>query len=147
MFIFFQTFKYLVMIKFRDQWIELGKDTPAWYYAPVASPYRYIETAAVWGQWLWLVLGILLLSKGQHSAYTFPVRPASDISIQERSLKVRKRLKEETFDGSDETLLQYLQNTCLPKTTAMKCGPGGNHDGVYLSAAGGVPAAEAEVRQ
>jgi len=157
--LFIQTFAYMVYIKYSDTWLSEGiyiADKPGWidqWFYNASSVYNYTSTATLWVLYFWIFIGTMLVSKGQHAAYTFPVRPISDVSIQAKGLKARTEMYKET-GGDKESLLTYLKD-CLPNAPSLNVGPHGyggackedkkSLDGIYLSVAGGIPAAEAEV--
>jgi len=91
-----------VYIKYSDTWLSEGiyiSDKPGWidqWFYNASSVYNYTSTATLWVLYFWIFIGTMLVSKGQHAAYTFPVRPISDVSIQAKGLKARTEMYEET---------------------------------------------------
>jgi len=76
-FYFAESLKYMVYIKFSDQWIEenwedIDADRSIF---DSASTYGYVQSCVWAGIYFPIFVMGIFISKGQHSAYTFPMRP------------------------------------------------------------------------
>ena len=166
---FIQTFAYLVYIKFNDRLIEEGRFKAdgvsfvgQWFYGS-ESVYNYTSTATLWCLYFWIFIGTLIVSKGQHSAYCYPVRPPSDVGVQAKNQKTRNELMGFTSkmdkDGVPGSCLNCYEDAyergeinknskavqidgktllqylqeCLPTANAANCGPNGNAHAVYAT--------------
>eukprot|EP00039_Didymoeca_costata_P019076 m.336139 g.336139 ORF g.336139 m.336139 type:complete len:482 (+) comp17768_c0_seq1:180-1625(+) len=137
---FFQTVKYMVMIKYTNEYVATEGKGQNWMGAGADDTYTFVETIVLWLTWIPVVIIALVASKAHHHAYTYPVRPWSNIM---KDMVDDKVYRHETA----VRLTKFLRETCkLPSTHQnIGSGPWGNKFDVFLAQAGGVPACEAEI--
>lgn len=137
---FFQTVKYMVMIKYTDHYVADTGTGQNWMSADPEDTYMFVQTIILWLTWLPVVATALIASKAHHHAYTYPIRPWSNIM---KDLDEDKLYRHTTA----EHLTTFLRDVCkLPSTHQnVGSGPWGDKFDVFLAQAGGVPACEAEI--
>eukprot|EP00039_Didymoeca_costata_P019935 m.339456 g.339456 ORF g.339456 m.339456 type:complete len:506 (-) comp18812_c0_seq1:70-1587(-) len=142
---FFQTLKFLVILKYTDDYIVEHKgEGGSWPFAGSEEPYGFVESITLFLIWLPCLGFLALVSKATHHAYTYPLRPWSNLS--------RFKLDDRLYRKHVVRQLSYFLHTYCklprvvdPELESRGSGPRGNRFDVFLAQAGGVPALEAEV--
>lgn len=140
---FFQTLKFLVVVKFTNLYIvENNGDGEGWPGASSTDTYGFVESIILWLIWLPCIILIVVMSKANHHAYTYPVRPWSNLSKDKLDDNLYRR-------EVKNRLTEFLHVHCrLPlggNDDSHGSGPSGNRFDVFLAQAGGTAAMEAEV--
>ena len=156
---FIQQLKYVMFIKFPDDTIAHIEDMAALFNAtkrglswigPKVTPaytYKFIEKALAYAWWAPLGAVVLFVSKAQHVAYKYPIKPPRQIEYGTRETYANTCMPCCFGKSKEEQYRTYHRDTfanALKQAGLLEAFDGEDipYKGPYLSVAGGVPTSE-----
>ena len=158
-FTFIQQLKFVMIIKYPDDTIAHVQDMIGLFnvtrngldwVGPNVTPaytYKFIEKGLVYGWWAPLFVVVAFVSKGQHAAYKYPIKPPRQIEYGTRETYANTCMPCCYSKSKEEQYRTYRRETfaiALKQAGLLEAfdGDGIPYKGPYLSVAGGVPTSE-----
>lgn len=158
-FTFIQQLKFVMIIKYPDDTIAHVQDMIGLFnvtrngldwVGPMVTPaytYKFIEKGLVYGWWAPLFVVVAFVSKGQHAAYKYPIKPPRQIEYGTRETYANTCMPCCYSKSKEEQYRTYRRETfaiALKQAGLLEAfdGDGIPYKGPYLSVAGGVPTSE-----